>query len=197
MLDEGYIKFQCDWEPGPAPKDPVLSELLKWRDKLYQSGYIGYDSKHKVGFGNISVRTPDDRIIISGTQTGHHPQLNEEHLTEIIEASTEQNRVLCRGPLRASSETLTHVALYEWSSHIRGILHIHDTRMWEQGIHELPATAASVPYGTPEMALEIHRLCKAENWNDRGLLAMAGHQDGIIAFGPSLQEAGELLFNFN
>ncbi len=47
--------------------------------------------------------------------------------------------------------------------------------------------------GTPGMALEMFRLFEEENLGDRKILAMAGHEDGIICFGGSLDEAGQVL----
>jgi hypothetical protein len=46
-----------------------------------------------------------------------------------------------------------------------------------------------VPYGTPEMAREVQRLFRetdVRNWN---IFAMAGHGDGIVAFGRDFREA--------
>ena len=49
-------------------------------------------------------------------------------------------------------------------------------------------------YGTPEMAYEMIRLQKRTTIADHGAVVMGGHQDGVIAFGPSVAEAaGEIL----
>jgi hypothetical protein len=50
-----------------------------------------------------------------------------------------------------------------------------------------------VDYGTPEMAREVKRLDQTYGLRDKGLLTMAGHEDGIVAFGRTAAEAGAAL----
>ncbi len=49
--------------------------------------------------------------------------------------------------------------------------------------------AAEVPYGTPEMAREVQRLFRETDVRARRIFAMAGHKDGIVAFGQDFREA--------
>ncbi|MFT5431045.1 MAG: hypothetical protein ACI9OJ_001724 [Myxococcota bacterium] len=47
-------------------------------------------------------------------------------------------------------------------------------------------------YGTPEMAVaarEIVKTARRSPWRLPGVLAMAGHQDGVVAWGASPAEA--------
>ncbi len=53
----------------------------------------------------------------------------------------------------------------------------------------LPATSADVDYGTPAMALEVKRLFAATRVRDEQIFAMAGHADGIVSFGASVDAA--------
>ena len=46
------------------------------------------------------------------------------------------------------------------------------------------------------MAREILRLCQEEHLLQAQILVMAGHFEGIIAFGKSLDEAGQLLLQY-
>ncbi|MGD1846363.1 MAG: class II aldolase/adducin family protein [Salibacteraceae bacterium] len=163
---------------------------------MFKRGWIGYDSLHKVGFGNVSLRTSEQRIFISGTQTGHHTWLTAAHLCEVLAARPEQNHVKCLGPLPASSETMTHMTLYDLHPTIKAVLHIHEQTMWKMGLSQLPQTGGRVPYGTPEMANEIRRVYNDQAWQDQGLLVMAGHEDGILAFGPDLATATRLLLDW-
>ena len=57
----------------------------------------------------------------------------------------------------------------------------------------LPTARADVPYGTPEMAHEVERLFRSAALGEHGILAMLGHEDGVIAFGPSAEAAGAIL----
>lgn len=57
----------------------------------------------------------------------------------------------------------------------------------------LPCTDPAADYGTPEMAAEIQKLASAPDHSGTGLLVMAGHQDGIIAYGSTAAETGGLV----
>lgn len=57
----------------------------------------------------------------------------------------------------------------------------------------LPTSRADVPYGTPAMAHEMDRLARETTLLERRLLAMAGHEDGVIAFGRTAAEVGATL----
>ena len=52
-----------------------------------------------------------------------------------------------------------------------------------------PATEPDVPYGTPEMAREVQRLFRETDVRNWKIFAMAGHRDGIVAFGHDFREA--------
>ncbi|MCE7990829.1 MAG: class II aldolase/adducin family protein [Roseivirga sp.] len=188
-MDDGVIKFRLDWQEGKAPGFPEMEELLLWRDRMYELGLIGYDEKHQVGYGNISV-LPEalPNFVISGTQTGHIQNLAAGYYTEVTGYSISENQLTCRGPVKASSESLTHAAIYEADSEIRAVIHIHHDAQWETWLGKVPTTSEKVPYGTPEMAAEIHRLF-LENDSHQEVIAMAGHQGGLISFGTSLEEA--------
>jgi hypothetical protein len=74
---------------------------------------------------------------------------------------------------------------------VAAIIHVHSPRIWRQrAALALASTAADVPYGTPAMAEEVGRLYREGDFDGAGALAMDGHEDGILAFGRSLDEAG-------
>ena len=50
--------------------------------------------------------------------------------------------------------------------------------------------------GTPAMAEEIRRLWRESAAPDLRILAMGGHEDGVISFGHSTEEAGLVLLRF-
>ena len=66
-IDEGYIKFNCDWTFKPLQIN-IPEDLLFYRDKLHELKLIGHIENLNIGYGNISIKT-DDGIIVSGTQT--------------------------------------------------------------------------------------------------------------------------------
>ncbi len=191
-MDDGVIKFQLDWQEGSAPDFPEMKGLMHWRDRMYDLGLIGYDKQHEVGYGNISV-LPDrlPHFVISGTQTGHIARLSAGDYTEVTAYSIADNHLICKGPVKASSESLTHAAIYEANPEIRAVIHIHHDVQWEKWLGKVPTTSGNVPYGTPEMAKEIKRLFEEGQLDQTTLIAMAGHQGGIISFGSDLEEAAQ------
>jgi len=192
VLDEGVIKYRCDWEANEPLKQPDLTELQTWRDRLHTLGLIGV-YPDGIGFGNISLRLAPRQFLVSGTQTGHHAMTRADHYTLVDEWDIERNWLHCVGPLKASSESLTHAALYEYATDIQATIHVHHPDLWQQYQHKLPTTRATVPYGTPAMAREMWRLFAESDLATQRVLVMAGHEDGVIAFGRTLQEAASPL----
>lgn len=154
MIDEGYVKYDCTWIPARPLISLEIAELNYWRNRLYRLGLIGqYDNG--IGFGNVSQRGKIDKeIIISGTNTGGIPVLNESHYTTVIDYDWKENSVTCRGTIAASSETLTHAAIYEANPQINGVIHIHHRPLWQNLMYRVPTTQENIAYGTPEMATE-------------------------------------------
>jgi isopenicillin N synthase-like dioxygenase len=52
----------------------------------------------------------------------------------------------------------------------------------------LPQVAPAISYGTPDMAAAIGALVAR---NSGRLIAMAGHRDGIVSYGHTVEEAAE------
>lgn len=204
MLDEGYIKYRCHWENTPSIKATEIVDLNQCRSQLYQLGLIGqYDNG--IGFGNLSIRVPSindqsDRpsinFIISGTQTGGIPKLTTEHYTRVTAFDWQQNFVSCRGLIKASSETLTHAAVYYANPEVKAVVHVHQLQLWQQQIDRLATTARDCAYGTPAMAEEIIRLCQQKSVQEQKIIIMSGHQEGIITFGSTLTEATEVILDY-
>ena len=189
-IDEGYIKFDSDWTAGSAA-DPELTALLdRWRRPLFDAGVIGHYDEIGVGYGNLSVRVGNGReFVISGTQTGRVARTTGQHYALITDYDIAANRVSSTGPVEASSESLTHAAIYELDPAINAVVHVHSAALWRAGLGRLPTTADDVSYGTPEMAREFERLYHDTDVAAGGVAVMAGHEEGIIAFGASLGEA--------
>ena len=96
--------------------------------------------------------------------------------------------------MRPSSESLTHAAIYDIAPAARAVLHGHAPEIWRHASAlGIPVTRPGVANGTPEMALEVQRLFRESTLSAIGILAMGGHEDGVIAFGATLEEAGAIL----
>lgn len=196
MIDEGYIKYHCHWHNHPSITDEEIVELNHWRTKLYQLGLIGeYDNG--IGFGNISIRIPQSQqLIISGTQTGGIARLAVQHYTKVTDFDWQKNYVTCEGLIKASSETLTHAAIYVAEPQVNAVVHVHHANFWHKLLDRVPTTNPDCAYGTPEMAEEIIRLCQQEETQQQKIIVMSGHEEGILTFGNSLDEAGNTWLNY-
>lgn len=196
MIDEGYTKYECEWRHAPALPVQAIAELNAWRNRLYDEGLIGYYPEHGVGFGNVSIREGGaGEFIISGTQTGHIPRTDEHHYARVTRCEIEANRVHCEGPVQASSEALTHAAIYALDPAIRAVVHVHDAALWNELIDKVPTTSRDVSYGTPEMALEFRRLYDETDFTKRGIAVMGGHEEGIVSFGCDVEQAAHRILH--
>lgn len=192
MMDEGYIKYEQNLVPTEPLDTDVISEINAYRALLYKMKLIGaYDEI--VGYGNISVKLADASILISGTQTGQIAELGPQHYTLVTDYSIAENRLTCKGPIKASSEALTHAAVYELRDDIAAVIHIHSRTLWDKYLNQMPTTSIDVSYGTPEMAYEVQRLYDEGPMQRNPVMIMAGHDEGIVTFGKNLKEAFEAL----
>ena len=192
MIDEGYIKYHQTFLPDSPLQAQEIEEINQYRSTLYKMNLIGaYDEV--IGFGNISILDVSGQMIISGTQTGQLGELGPEHYTKVLSYDIDKNELTCRGPIKASSEALTHAAVYELSDNIRAVIHVHSRALWDQYLNVMPTTNVNVSYGTPEMAYEVKRLYEEGPMKQNPIMIMAGHDEGIITFGKDLEEAMAVL----
>jgi L-ribulose-5-phosphate 4-epimerase len=189
MSETGYVKYQCEHRVLPPEDFAGFEELNRVRSRLHQLGFIGR-YPNGIGFGNISIRAGASKdFYISGTMTGGMAELTPAHYTKVVAWDFPRNWLRCEGPIQASSESMTHAAIYEQDASARAVLHIHEMELWKRLLNRVPTTRKDVEYGTPEMAGEIGRLFRESDVRERRILAMAGHEEGIFMFGPTLQEA--------
>ena len=191
---EGVIKYRLDYEQSEAVTEN-LDYLNTWRSILHGLGLIGQESSRYegYGFGNLSQRSQLDKsqFIISGTQTGNHKVLGKSDYVCVKYCDVEKNYVIASGPVKPSSEALTHSMFYRLESSIQCVMHVHSPGLWKFGLdNDYPVTDKSVEYGTQDMATEISRLYKSGSLNQTRTLVMAGHEDGVICFGDSVDQAG-------
>ena len=191
MIDEGYTKYAVCWSDRAALDRPEIAELERWRRPLFEAGLIGFYPESGIGYGNISIRTGEREFLVSGTQTGHLPRTGPAHYALVTDYDIDGNTVTCRGAVQASSEALTHAALYELDRGIGAVVHVHDNALWQRLLETAPATARDVAYGTPGMAREFGRLYRETGFAQKRLAAMAGHEAGIVATGATLRGAAE------
>jgi ribulose-5-phosphate 4-epimerase/fuculose-1-phosphate aldolase len=203
MEEEGVTKFDLCFTAGPPVPEDAITELNKWRSILWEHRLIGQDPVRYGGhgFGNISKRVATQyaaigkRVFaISGTQTGHLERLDNSHYVRVSAYNADTNQVVAEGPVRPSSESMTHGIIYDLDNELRVVLHVHSPDIWKTAARKnIPITRASIEYGTPEMSREVARLFSETTVREQGIFSMGGHEDGIVAFGTSAEEAGNRL----
>jgi hypothetical protein len=178
--------------------------LAAWREVLGRLGLLGRDPGRYggLGYGNASARLGPlgdaprgrRRFLVTGTQTGGRARVELADFCVVERYDLAANRVESVGTVGPSSEALTHGALYDIAPSARAVLHVHAPEIWRRArALGLPATRPGVASGTPAMALEIQRLYREGPFASLGVLVMAGHEDGVLAFGSSAEEAGGAL----
>lgn len=193
MIDEGYIKFNIKQINGPAPKHVDISKLNKVRSTLHEIGLIGI-YPNGIGYGNVSIRLKENKFIITGSATGEDRNLSLDKYTLVDEFNLKANSVKSIGPIKASSESMTHGAIYEAEEKVNCVIHIHSRKIFDamrkSSWIETPESAA---FGTPDLAFAIADLVK-ERGKSSGVFVTAGHDEGIIAYGSTIEEARDLVF---
>lgn len=193
MKDEGVIKFKCSLKPNTALIESEYIEVEKWRAILYKMSLIGEYPMEKLGYGNLSKRTLMDQFIITGTQTGKYANLNGSQYTKVIKCDLKKMKVEAIGPIAPSSESLTHFAIYKSCKQINYIFHVHHQNLWSFMLNNnYDKTSKGIDYGTQEMALEASHLIGN---NKKGIFAMQGHEDGIIAYADTSENCGKLILD--
>lgn len=193
VRDEGVTKYNCIFHKTEAPAEEAIRTLNQYRNTLFTLGMIGV-YPDGIGYGNVSRRADDPRQFwITGTQTGAKPVLDAADYCLVTQYDIQHNTVHCEGLIAASSESMTHAAVYALSPAIGAVIHVHHRPLWLAGRTGLPTTAAEIPYGTPAMAYEMKRLFWDTRLSEEKILLMLGHDEGVISFGKDLSEAFEIL----
>lgn len=200
VIDDGVIKYdRTNFSYLEAIPDSEFTDIEYQRKKLYQLNLIGEDQESKVGFGNISKRfdlshvknSPRPQFIITATQTGKFSDLNGTHYTRVLDFDIDNAKIYSMGALEASSEALTHAAIYLANPSIKAIVHVHSQQIWEKMLNDgSPATQKGTSYGTKEMAYEGMRLARNHS---SGIFVMTGHEGGIISFSSDINLATQLM----
>ncbi len=137
------------------------------------------------------------RFVISGTQTGDMVDLLPEHYAVVRAYYPARNLIVGEGPVRPSSESLTHGMVYDMdvTAAMGDACPLTAYLACMPRALGIPMTDGSVAYGSPEMAGEVQRLFQDTDVSERKIFGMDGHEDGIVTFGRSAEEAGFVLLN--
>ncbi|WP_461248374.1 class II aldolase/adducin family protein, partial [Treponema sp. R6D11] len=136
-------------------------------------------------------------FLISGTATGAIPELTPAEYCLVKSLDLLQNRIVSEGPVQASSEAMTHGAVYHSCHRAKCVIHIHSAAVFNgmipDGYH---AAAKNAAYGTPEIALDLAK-CVPELGTNEGAVVLAGHDEGVIVWGPTVERALKIIQSLN
>jgi len=194
---EGVVKFNCHWsQSGPVISDEQYEIINSWREIFYNMDLIGA-YENGVGFGNLSMRiSSGNQFIITGSATGEIPELEPGHYVKVNSFNIDANAVQCIGPLKASSESLTHAAIYLADPGAQAVVHVHSLDLWNELIYKVPTTNPSMEYGTTGLAKDIFRFFSESDVIEKRIIVMAGDRAGILTFGHDLDEAANVLMSY-
>jgi hypothetical protein len=192
--DEGVIKFKFTLKRAPAPEMNQVIALEKWRALLFKLGLVGEYPTEKIGYGNLSSRLSKKSFLITGTQTGHLAHLQAHHYTKVIDCDLKKGSVTAEGLIPPSSESLTHFGIYEANPAIQFVFHVHHQALWKMLMNgPYDFISEDIPYGTQEMAQAASSLLSDKS---SGIFVMKGHEDGVISYGTTAEEAGKNILDF-
>jgi hypothetical protein len=191
MNETGAVKFHYESAGGELAPFPGFDELNAARQELRRLGLLGLDESG-IGFGNVSMRDGvTNSFYVTASGTGRLPALTLQDYAKVIAWDFERNWLRCEGRAIPSAESLTHAAVYSLAKAANAVVHGHDSYLWRSLQERGSATDPNALYGTPEMALEVQRLFREADVS--GIFAMAGHKDGIVAFGRDFRQLLALL----
>lgn len=187
--DEGVIKFKLTLKRAPAPEMYQVIALEKWRALFFKLGLVGEYPIDKIGYGNLSCRLSKKNFLITGSQTGHLAHLQAHHYTKVIDCDLKKGSITAEGLVPPSSESLTHFGIYEANSAIQYVFHVHHRPLWDMLISgPFDSIDENIAYGTQQMAEAANGLLANKN---AGIFVMKGHEDGVISYGTTAEEAGK------
>jgi hypothetical protein len=191
MSLEGVIQFDVEHEHRALETHryaDLACELVAWREIMALTGLVGQEPGASIG---------RRAFLITGTQTSGHRCIDLGDFAVVEGYDCRANHVRSHGLVMPSSESMTHAAAYDASPLVRCVLHAHSPVLWRSRSQlRLPETDSAVPYGTPDMALEVSRLYRETVLPERQILAMGGHEDGILVLGRSPEDAGAVLLRW-
>ena len=196
IASEGYVKYTAEHKTGPAIEVPRWTELNDARTRLHKLGLLGVTAGG-IGFGNLSIRYQGNEFLISGTATGAAPVLDLSGYCLVNSFDLRRNHVVTTGPIQASSESMTHGAVYQSCSETNCVIHIHSRKIFDKMILDnYSYTPKDAEYGSPEIALAIG-VCVHDSGKNEGQIVLIGHDEGVIVYGPSVERAFNLVLELN
>ncbi len=213
MEIEGIIKYSCEHEEEcldtlPHLKNSELCLLFEkldaLRTKLFDRGYIG-ENEEGIGYGNISLRfalgedkESENHFLISSSGSGGIRELGLAGYSLVHKCDIENNTIYSRGLNKASSESMSHAAVYiesarlyaekEIEKRVECVVHIHHAPLFNALCQEedIACTAKDIEYGSVEMAKAIIEVISKKPVEN--VILMRGHDEGILFHASSIED---------
>jgi len=192
MIDEGYIKYSAHRRDGEVEYTEDVRNLNMVRTTLFNMELIGvYDNG--IGYGNVSYRTEGNSFVISGSATGGEMALKPDQFALVESFDLANNSVDSVGKIDASSESMSHGAIYEAIPEVNTVIHVHSRKIFDHMIEKhYPKTPKEISFGTPELATSIKEVILS-NKLPNGVLVTEGHDEGVIVYAVNLDIAYDLI----
>ncbi len=207
---EGVVKYHAHHTNGiveerlrslpAARRDAALLAMRRFpeldaaRTILHDAGLIGV-SPSGIGYGNISLRLDGTLFLISGSATGANRMLGRDGYSLVESFDPASNTVRSFGPVQASSESMTHGAVYRAVPAAQCTIHIHSASLFATLLaKDAPHTPKSAAYGTPALSRAVAMLA-ASLPASGSVFVTAGHADGLIAYGETIEAALNAILN--
>ncbi|MCP4193643.1 MAG: class II aldolase/adducin family protein [Planctomycetaceae bacterium] len=196
MIDEGYIKYSANRRDGDVEYTQDVRNLSMVRTTLFNEGLIGV-YENGIGFGNVSYRIDEHSFVISGSATGGEMVLKPEQFAIVESFDLEKNSVNVVGKIDASSESMSHGAVYEAMPEVNTVIHVHSRKIFDYMLEKhYPKTPKEITFGTPELATSIKKVILG-NKSPNGVLVTEGHDEGVIVYAVNLDIAYDLINALN
>lgn len=191
---DGVIKYRNVRQVRDITEPAGWTALNDARTALFDLGLIGVDAQG-VGYGNVSVRVVGHQFVVSGSATGSVRVLSLQQYGWVTAFSERDNTVWSHGRLDASSESMTHGAIYAANAQVRCVIHVHSRPLFDallsgNGLR----TGSNIAYGTPEMARAVTELVVRQR-ELPAIFVMAGHDEGVVAYGADVASVQALLLD--
>lgn len=183
------VRFKTTIVGVKVPTDNRIQELEYWCGIFHKCNLAPPYEDEDGSYGNLSFRRRRrqnyNAFIITTAKTGLNV-LTNECFSNVSGVDFKQGIVYACGAKKPSSESMLHYAIYRERPEINAVFHGHSPEILASAnALGVPETAREVPYSTIELVEEVLRILDKENF-----LLMKNH--GFLAFGKTMQEAGEL-----
>ncbi len=189
MAKPEAIKFNYRFDKDDIPEFSIIYKLKYIKNYLLKYRLFGINSDG-LSYGNLSAYSDKlmdyysaysnkIKFIISASGTSGIKNFTIDDYTIIVDYDFAKNYLHFIGKRIASSESLTHAAIYNSVNNVKYVVHFHNEQIWSRNIHKLLTTDIDIEYGTPELAQCIIDLLRYKK-NLKPVIILGGHPNGII-----------------